>query len=95
MAFDLEIRQAANLEITNAYIYYEEQFPGLGERFLGFLETHLEKITAYPEHYQIRRVPYREAVLSKFPFVIVYQFTGSKIIVFSVFNTHRDPAKKP
>ncbi|KGO86438.1 plasmid stabilization system [Flavobacterium rivuli WB 3.3-2 = DSM 21788] len=95
MAFDLEIRDAANLEIINAYLYYEEQQLGLGDRFINILERHFEKISIHPEHYQIKRKPYREAVLSKFPFVIIYQFTNSKIVVFSVFNTHQNPVKKP
>ena len=48
MAFDLEIRDAANLEIINAYLYYEEQQPGLGDRFINILERHFEKISIHP-----------------------------------------------
>ncbi|WP_051200095.1 type II toxin-antitoxin system RelE/ParE family toxin [Flavobacterium subsaxonicum] len=92
---DIEIRKAADLEITEAYLYYEEQQNGLGERFLDSLEIYFERIKKYPEHYQIKRSPYREALISKFPFLIIYQFTGNKIIVFSVFNTNRDWVKKP
>ena len=55
MAFDVEIRDAANQEIINAYLYYKEEQPGLGERFLNILEIHFEKISSYPEHYQIKQ----------------------------------------
>ena len=35
MAYILELKEKANLEITEAYLYYEEKRKSLGEEFFG------------------------------------------------------------
>jgi plasmid stabilization system protein ParE len=95
MKYSLEIKEEAVLDIKEAYLYYEEQKVGLGNRFLETLESYLERVQKYPEHYQIKRKPSREAFIKKFPYIIIYEIEEDKIIVYAVFNTWRNPAKKP
>lgn len=94
MAYTLEIKQEANLEIIDAYLYYEEKRIGLGEEFLEHLDTYFVRITKNPKHFPKKRKPYREAFLNRFPFLIIYEIIKKKIIVYSVFNTWQDPEKK-
>ena len=51
MASILEIKDEANLEIIEAYLYYEEKRIGLGEEFLEHLEAYFDRITANPKHF--------------------------------------------
>ena len=51
MKYSLEIKEEAVLDIKEAYLYYEEQKTGLGNRFLETLESYLERVQKYPEHY--------------------------------------------
>lgn len=95
MKYSLEIKEEAVLDIKEAYLYYEEQKAGLGNRFLETLESYLERVQKYPEHYQIKKKPYREAFIKKFPYIIIYEIEGDKVIVYAVFNTWRNPSKKP
>ncbi|RVT78558.1 type II toxin-antitoxin system RelE/ParE family toxin [Flavobacterium sufflavum] len=95
MKYTLEIKEEAVLDIKEAYLYYEERKIGLGNRFLDTLEIYLERVQQYPEHYQIRRKPYREAFIKDFPYLIIYEIEGNKVIVYAVFNTWRNPNKKP
>jgi plasmid stabilization system protein ParE len=95
MKYSIEIKEEAVLDIKEAYLYYEEQKVGLGNRFLETLESYLERVKKYPEHYQIKRKPYREAFIKNFPYIIIYEIEGDKIIVYAVFNTWRNPNKKP
>jgi len=95
MKYELEIKEEANQEIVTAYLYYEEKQEGLGERFLEHLKLYLDRVANYPEHYAVKRSPYREAFIKKFPYLIVYEFTGKKVVVYAVFNTWQDPIKKP
>ncbi|MDR6966687.1 plasmid stabilization system protein ParE [Flavobacterium arsenatis] len=95
MKYELELKEEAVLDIKESYLYYEEQRIGLGLRFLDTLEVYLERVQKYPEHYQIKRVPYREAFIKDFPFVIIYEIEATKVIVYAVFNTWRNPDKKP
>lgn len=95
MKYTLEIKEEAVFDIKEAYLYYEEQKIGLGNRFLDTLEIYLERVQQYPEHYQIRRKPYREAFIKDFPYLIVFEIKENKVIVYAVFNTWRNPDKKP
>jgi hypothetical protein len=44
MKYVLELKEEAVLDIKQAYLYYEEQRIGLGNRFLETLETYLERV---------------------------------------------------
>jgi plasmid stabilization system protein ParE len=94
MKYSLEIKQEAYLEIQDAYNYYEKNRVGLGERFIKHLDFYIERIQKHPEHYQKRREPYREAFIKDFPFLIIYEVLENKIVIYSVFNTKRNPIKK-
>lgn len=91
MQFVLEIKEEAVADVQDAFLYYEEQKLGLGNRFLDTLEIYFNRIQNYPEHYQIKRKPYREAFIKDFPYIIIFD----KIIVYAVFNTWKNPIKKP
>lgn len=93
--YELEIKEEAFLDIKDAYDYYEFRKKGLGIRFINTLEIYLERVQKYPYHYQIKRKPYREAHVKDFPFIIIYEIENNSIIVYSVFNTSRNPNKKP
>jgi hypothetical protein len=67
----------------------------LGETFLEVIEYNIANIQNNPTHFQVRHVPYREAIVRKFPFVIIYEIIDSKVIIYAVFNTFLNPEKKP
>lgn len=94
MTYILEVKNEANLEIIEAYLYYEEKRNGLGEEFLEHLDIYFDRITTYPKHFTQKRKPYREAFIKRFPFLIIYEITNGKVIVYSVFNTWQNPEKK-
>tara|TARA_R110000868_G_scaffold12295_1_gene59302 strand:+ start:335 stop:625 length:291 start_codon:yes stop_codon:yes gene_type:complete len=94
MSYILEVKDEANLEIIEAYLYYEEKRTGLGEEFLEHLDTYFERITANPKHFPQNRKPYREAFIKRFPFLVIYETAKDKVIVYSLFNTWQNPEKK-
>lgn len=94
MTYILEVKDEANLEIIEAYLYYEEKRTGLGEEFLEHLDTYFDRITANPKHFPQKRKPYREAFIKRFPFLIIYEIEKKKVVVYSVFNTWQNPEKK-
>jgi len=94
MAYILEIKHEANLEIIKAYLYYEEKRTGLGEEFLEHLDVYFDRITTNPKHFPKKRKPYREAFIKRFPFLVIYEVSKNKVIVYSVFNTWQNPDKK-
>ena len=94
MAFKLIIQEKADFEIIAAYLYYEEKQPGLGDIFLAQLDFYFNWIKTYPLHFAEKSPPFREAILKRFPFAIIYEVTENEVIIYSVFNTWQDPEKK-
>ncbi len=95
MNYTFEIKEEAVVDMQEAYDYYEVRKSGLGKRFLNTLEEYFETVQKNPQQYQIKRKPYREAFIKDFPYLIIYEIVASSIIVFAVFNTSRNPVKKP
>ncbi len=95
MKYTLEIKEEAVDDIQVAYNHYEDRKLGLGKRFLDTLEIYIERVHKYPEHYQVKRKPYREAFIKDFPYLIIYKIEENKIIIYAIFNTWRNPSKKP
>jgi plasmid stabilization system protein ParE len=93
MSFTLLISPLALAEINNAYIYYENQSPELGKRFLKLLEESYQKLASSPNYYSYlnQKKDLRSISIKKFPFIIIFQITKDKVLVLSVFNTNRDP----
>jgi hypothetical protein len=86
MPYQLIIREEAHLDANEAYNYYEEKSTGLGERFLQELIQRYNEITAHPEYYGFidEQKIIRDVKLRHFPYLIVYEFKGDKVIVYSV-----------
>lgn len=95
MNYKLVFKSRAEEDLSHAITWYEDQQPGLGRVFMVELEKCLRYILKNPQQYPSKREPYREAFIKRFPFVIIYEVIEKEIIIYSVFNTYRNPEKKP
>lgn len=95
MKLELILKEEARFEIIDAYQFYEGARVGLGEIFLNHLDRCFDRMLLQPLQFPMKRPPYREAVVTKFPFLIIFELLENSIIVYSVFNTWRNPEKKP
>lgn len=94
MTFKLVIKEKAKLEIIEAFLYYEGKQSGLGDYFLDHLDSYFKWIKNYPFHFSEKRAPFREAVVKRFPYIIIFEVMGSEVIVYSIFNSWQNPSKK-
>jgi plasmid stabilization system protein ParE len=92
--YQLIIRPYAIKMAENAYQWYEEQQNGLGDLFLLELENCYDKLVLFPVLYNKVRKDFRQIILKKFPYVVVYKIIEEKVVVYSVFHTSRNPRKK-
>lgn len=93
--FHLEFWREAGIEITNAYLYYESKSTGLGEKFFEDLDDCLRRLADNPEQFPRKNKTYREALLTKFPFLVIYEVIQDLVVIYSIFNTWQDPERKP
>jgi len=92
--YALIIKSRAILMIKEAYDWYELQKPGLGEEFLEELDGFYQRIEVHPEYFGKIKKNFRQAVLKRFPFVLVYEIIKTEVVVFAVFHTSRNPRYK-
>ncbi len=79
-----------------AYLYYEEQLEGLGERFLNELDRVIHSINLAPKGFQLfnKKNGTRQIPMDVFPFVIIYKVIEKQLIILAVFQTKQNPKKK-
>lgn len=82
----------ALVEEAEAYLYYEDETDGLGEKFLIEVETFLKKIAQNPTHYSYtdETKTIRDVALKIFPFVIIYEIKTNRIEVYHIHNTKKE-----
>ena len=95
MGSKLTIEPEAQIEIEDAIDWYESKQKGLGLEFFNYLDGYFKTLREGNVLFPIKRKPvFRELALKRFPYVIIYEHTEKETFVYSVFNTHQNPAKK-
>jgi len=79
------------LHIQAAYLWYEEQRPGLGEEFLEGIDAVIESLLAFPEAYPILHRGARRVLLARFPYGLYYRIADQQVIVVACMHGARDP----
>lgn len=90
------ISSAAAKEFHESFEWYENLSVGLGFRFVNFVDKLLTIIEFYPESFPLKKDPFREASIKRFPYLIIYEYfpKDRTIYVLHIFNTHQLPRKK-
>jgi hypothetical protein len=75
MGYQLSVSSTAYKETTDAFLYYEQQSPGLGEKFLKSVEDAYSKLSQAPQFYSYidSNKNIRDLKIKTFPFVIIFQ----------------------
>jgi plasmid stabilization system protein ParE len=90
---DVIVRPAAATDIEEAYVWYERQRPGLGEKFLTGVQAIRDGIAAHPEMYPVIHRETRRVLLHRFPCGIFYRVYADAIVVIACMHAKRDPAR--
>jgi len=93
MAAELIFAPEVQQDVDEAYTWYEDRRPGLGEDFLSCVDACIQLICRMPELYAKVHEEYRRALVRRFPYAIFYEYTGGKVFIYSIFHTSSDPKK--
>jgi len=93
MPVELVIAPDAELDIAEAYDWYEGRRAGLGEEFLSSVDACLESIRRRPEMYPVVHEGYRRSLIRRFPYAVFYAQSAAAVTMYAVFHTSRDPDK--
>jgi plasmid stabilization system protein ParE len=87
----LVVRKQAEIEIAAAIDWYQKQNPVAAQNFATAVEHVLKAIQENPFHYQVIEAEIRRAVMSTFPYRLIYLVTDTDVAVISCLRTSRDP----
>ncbi len=80
-------------EIDDAYRWYEQQQPGLGDDFLVAVDEVLNRISQMPEIHQVIWRDVRRGLLRRFPYGVFYRVHPDRVEVIAVQHGRRDPSR--
>ena len=91
MSLPLRLLPEAKAEFDDAADWYEDQQTGLGVDFVARVRDVLRRIAAQPRLHAAVYQDVRKAVVSRFPYIVLYREEPAEVVVISVFHTSRDP----
>lgn len=95
MALPAVYRRKVGRDLAGAYRWYEDQRAGLGEEFLGAVDTSFDAIQEFPERSARVYGEVRRAVVSRFPYAVFYRVEPKRVVVIAVLHMARDPRLWP
>ena len=84
---------SALTELTQAILYYEQRENGLGATFLNEIEATLDRVLQNPAAWHQLSPRTRRCRTHRFPFGLIYQIRADEILITSVMDLRRDPAR--
>ena len=81
----------AEAEMIEAAVYYEEQQPELGRRFLASVQDAINRILFNPHLYPVVDRDVRRCLTKTFPFGVLFRELPNKVVIMAVMHLHRDP----
>ncbi|MFI5217688.1 MAG: type II toxin-antitoxin system RelE/ParE family toxin [Candidatus Limnocylindria bacterium] len=93
MTLLVRVRQRAELDVEEAYAWYESRAEGLGEAFLRAVEACFARIARHPETHVIVHDRVRRARLHRFPYGVYYTTREDFIDVLAIYHGRRRPRR--
>lgn len=88
----VELYVEAEAELADAIAFYEEREAGLGTRFREAAEAAIDALQRRPLSYPVvAGSDVRQALTSRFPYLLIFRVESEKTVVISVFHTSRNP----
>lgn len=96
MSIEVAFLPVAKRELQESFDWYEERSAGLGEIFVEAIDRSLLAISLNPLAYPRYKSRYRQFVVDKFPYIIIYESLefNDLINVLHIFHTSRNPKFK-
>lgn len=93
MPYKVSFTSDARQDILNAYLFYEGELRGLGDRFLNNVQECFATLSENPQCFSFidDKKILRDLAVRTFPFVIVYGVIETDVTVYGVCSTYMRP----
>src|SRR6185295_4650920 len=84
-------QRRASRDVRTAYLWYEEQRPGLGEEFLAALKDAEDFLATMPLACPLLHRNTRRILLKRFPYGLYFRLDQATVIVVACYHGSRNP----
>ncbi len=97
MSLRVEYHELVDLDLLNAWNWYEDQEEGLGDRFLGAIHATVVRASRWPNAGRpvLRddndEITERKVPANDFPYAVRYRILGDRLLVMAVLHQSRHP----
>lgn len=91
MTYKIKISEEAELDLDDAYQWYESQVNQLGSELIRVVDQNLALIQQNPLAYPIIYNNVRRKLLPRFPYGLFYVIHDDIIFILAFFHVKRDP----
>ena len=97
MSLPFALHSLAEGDILSAWEWYEQQQPGLGDRFVTAVAAAIATACRWPNagtpaiHNDAGDVVERKVVTTGFPYAMRYRATAEQLVVMAVYHQRRRP----
>ena len=82
---------AAEQEVAEAGLWYEDHQNGLGEQFLVATEKAANAAATSPDLYARVHGPLRRVLVPRFPYALIVRESINELLVVACYHLRRDP----
>lgn len=94
MTREIFLHESVVRKLEAATEWYEEQQVGLGRDFTFEFESLAEHIVQIPYGFPKAFGDYRQVMLKRFPFIIIYRIEGEIIEIANLIHAKQHPRKR-
>lgn len=97
MSLHVGYHELVDVDLRNAWNWYEEQEDGLGDLFLDAIHTTVERASRWPNAGKPVLRDDRDEVIERkvpangFPYAVRYRISGDRLLVMAVLHQSRHP----
>ena len=97
MSLPVRFHRLAEADVVEAWQWYEERRPGLGDQFLAALEATIDRARRWPGaggpviRDNRGEVAERKVATHGFPYAVRYRVSDGQLVVMAVYHQHRHP----
>jgi plasmid stabilization system protein ParE len=91
MNYKLIVRPEAELDLEDAFEWYESQSASLGSEFVRAIDACISSIGRNPLAYQIIHQQTRRVLVRRFPYSLLYIVEDDKIAIIACLHSKRNP----
>jgi plasmid stabilization system protein ParE len=89
----ISVEPEAEADLLEAYEWYERRRQGLGVEFIDCVDDAFVQVSRRPLTFAAARHGVRQALVSRFPYVVCFVVESDVASVIAVFHCRRDPVE--